>query len=98
MGYFEFQNLILHAAFIVTDSGGIQEETTFRQIPCITVRPNTERPVTIDVGTNVLVPLDREIINRHIADIGRGTFKKGKIPPQWDGKSSDRIMDIIAAL
>ena len=98
MGYFEFQNLILHAAFIVTDSGGIQEETTFRQIPCITVRPNTERPVTIDVGTNVLVPLDRAIINRHIADIGRGTFKKGKIPPQWDGKSSDRIMDIIAAL
>lgn len=98
LGYFEFQNLILHAAFIVTDSGGIQEESTFRKIPCITVRPNTERPVTIEVGTNVLVPLDQTIIRKHIEAIANGTFKKGQIPVHWDGRSSERIIDIIAGL
>lgn len=98
IGYFEFQNLINHAAFILTDSGGIQEETTFRRIPCLTLRPNTERPVTVELGTNLLAPLDRLVIREHIRSIREGRYKKGSIPPLWDGKSTERIMQIIASL
>jgi len=96
VGYFEFQNLIKHAFCIVTDSGGIQEETTFRQIPCLTVRPNTERPSTIDVGTNTLVDIDPERIIALIESMIDGTYKSGRIPDLWDGKATDRIMQVIA--
>ena len=95
LGYLAFQKLIGNATFVVTDSGGIQEETTFRQVPCLTVRENTERPSTIDVGTNKLVAFDSELISKEIESIENGTYKKGEIPPFWDGKATQRIVKAI---
>lgn len=95
MGYFEFQKLIKHSAFILTDSGGIQEESTYRQVSCLTLRENTERPITVTRGTNTLVPFDVEVITNLIGSINKGTYKKGAIPELWDGKATERIMDII---
>ena len=89
--YLGFQKLIANASFILTDSGGIQEETTFRQVPCLTLRPNTERPVTVDEGTNTLVTFDVETLLGLISQIEAGTYKKGRIPHLWDGRASERI-------
>lgn len=91
--YFAFQKLIANCRFVITDSGGIQEETTFLRIPCLTLRPNTERPVTVDTGTNELVPFDISIITKKIDEIMSGRFKKGEIPEFWDGKSTKRILE-----
>ena len=96
LDYFSFQKLTKSCAFIVTDSGGIQEESTFLQVPCLTLRPNTERPVTIDVGTNELIPFDISLIQNRIEAIESGTYKKGAIPPMWDGKATERIVKIIS--
>ncbi|MDQ3192349.1 MAG: UDP-N-acetylglucosamine 2-epimerase (non-hydrolyzing) [Bacteroidota bacterium] len=96
LDYFAFQKLIAECKFILTDSGGIQEESTFRKKPCLTLRPNTERPSTVDLGTNTLVPFDLKTIQKYISQIEEGIYKKGKIPPFWDGKSTERIMEIIA--
>lgn len=90
--YFGFQKLVRECAFVITDSGGIQEETTFRQIPCLTLRPSTERPSTVDLGTNELIPFDLPVIREKIAHIKNGTYKKGVIPPMWDGKATERIV------
>jgi len=98
IGYIDFQNLILNCSFVITDSGGIQEETTFRQIPCITLRPNTERPVTVELGTNVLCNYNMENILMLVNDIENGNFKKGEIPPLWDGKSTERIFLILSKM
>lgn len=95
MGYFDFQKLIADCKFILTDSGGIQEESTFRQVPCITLRPNTERPSTIDLGTNTLLPFELEPIEEVLTEIEEGTYKKGSIPPLWDGHATERILDIL---
>ena len=95
LGYFAFQKLIADCKFILTDSGGIQEESTFRLKPCITLRPNTERPCTVTVGTNTLLPFDMSIIKETIASIENGTYKKGAIPAMWDGKSTQRIIEIL---
>ena len=95
MGYFEFQNLLKNCAFALTDSGGIQEETTFQQIPCITLRKNTERPITIDSGTNTLVNIDSDLIFSLIKKIKDGTYKKGKIPRNWDGLATKRIIEFL---
>ncbi|MCC6818354.1 MAG: UDP-N-acetylglucosamine 2-epimerase (non-hydrolyzing) [Bacteroidia bacterium] len=95
LDYFAFQKLTADSAFVVTDSGGIQEETTYRGVPCLTLRNNTERPSTIDIGSNVLVPYNLESLNEEIKKIVDGTFKKGAIPPLWDGKSTERIMEMI---
>ena len=95
LDYFAFQKLISECKFILTDSGGIQEESTFRLKPCITLRPNTERPSTVDVGTNTLLPFDIELIKQTISSIENGTYKKGQIPPYWDGKSTERIVKIL---
>ena len=92
LGYFDFQKLVADCAFVLTDSGGIQEETTFLQKPCLTLRPNTERPSTIEVGTNVLLPFDVNAITPFIDDIVAGRFKKGAVPAYWDGKATERIM------
>ena len=92
LGYFDFQKLVANCAIVLTDSGGIQEETTFLQKPCLTLRPNTERPSTIEVGTNVLLPFDVNAITPYIDDIIAGRFKKGIIPEYWDGKATERIM------
>ncbi len=98
LDYFAFQHLILHCSFILTDSGGIQEESTFAGIPCLTLRPNTERPVTVDIGTNELVPFDLDIIRNKIDSIQNGSYKKGRIPELWDGKASERVMMVLSKL
>lgn len=98
MGYFSFQKLVKNCAFILTDSGGIQEESTFRQKSCLTLRPNTERPVTTDIGTNTLLPFDLDLIKEHIDEIEQGTYKSGEIPQWWDGKATDRILEAISEL
>lgn len=95
MGYIDFLYATKNAALIVTDSGGIQEETTFLQVPCLTVRPNTERPITITEGTNQLVELDKEEILHKATEVLSGNAKKGKIPKYWDGKASERLVEAL---
>jgi UDP-N-acetylglucosamine 2-epimerase (non-hydrolysing) len=95
LGYVDFLQLMQNARFVVTDSGGIQEETTVLGIPCLTVRDNTERPITISEGTNTLVGTSRANILQQVKKILSGRYKKGKRPRYWDGKSADRI---VAAL
>lgn len=96
LDYFAFQKLIASSSLVITDSGGIQEETTFRKVPCITLRNNTERPVTIEVGTNVLAPFENQAIMKIISQIESGSFKKGEIPEYWDGNSTERILKILS--
>lgn len=98
LDYFAFQKLVKNCTFILTDSGGIQEESTFRQKPCLTLRPNTERPVTVDEGTNTLLTFDLEIVKKNISEIENGTYKTGIIPRWWDGKATQRILEIISSL
>jgi UDP-N-acetylglucosamine 2-epimerase (non-hydrolysing) len=95
VGYFEFQKLIKNCSFVLTDSGGIQEETTFRQVPCITIRDNTERPVTVEEGTNTLSKLEYDSLKILIDQIRNGSYKEGKIPKNWDGKATFRILDSL---
>jgi UDP-N-acetylglucosamine 2-epimerase (non-hydrolysing) len=95
MDYFSFQKLIKYARFILTDSGGIQEESTFRQVPCLTLRPNTERPSTVDIGSNELVTFDLHRLNQKVDDIMEGRFKQGEVPPMWDGLASHRIVKVL---
>ncbi len=83
------------AKLILTDSGGIQEESTFLQVPCLTLRPNTERPVTVTTGSNELVPFDIETITKKVNQIKNGEYKSGNIPPFWDGKTTERILAIL---
>jgi len=97
MSYFDFQKLVADCKCVLTDSGGIQEETTFRQKPCLTLRENTERPITIELGTNTLVPFEIEAIKEHLEAIFRGSYKPGEIPPLWDGMATKRIIDILAS-
>ena len=96
LGYFEFQKLIKECTLVLTDSGGIQEETTFRKVPCLTLRENTERPITIKVGTNKLIPFSVKGVIEEIKNIENGTYKKGNIPELWDGRSTERIMEYIS--
>jgi UDP-N-acetylglucosamine 2-epimerase (non-hydrolysing) len=98
LDYFSFQKLIVSCKFILTDSGGIQEESTYLQIPCLTLRPNTERPVTVTLGTNELVPFDIALIKGRIDTIEDGKYKTGSIPPMWDGKATNRILQILSDL
>ena len=95
LDYFSFQKLTADCKFVVTDSGGIQEETTYRGVPCLTLRNNTERPSTVDIGSNVLVRYTLADLEHQIEKIKNGTFKKGAVPPLWDGKSTERIMDVL---
>jgi len=95
LDYFSFQKLTADCKFVVTDSGGIQEETTYRQIPCLTLRNNTERPSTVTIGSNVLVPYTIKDVEYYINQIMTGTFKKGAVPPLWDGKSTERILEVL---
>jgi UDP-N-acetylglucosamine 2-epimerase (non-hydrolysing) len=91
--YKEFVTLEKYPRFVVTDSGGIQEETTYLNVPCLTLRPNTERPMTITEGTNKLVTFEN--IEEKINLILSGNRKQGKLPKLWDGKTAQRIVDII---
>ena len=98
-GYLEFLNLMDNAKIIVTDSGGIQEETTFLKIPCLTFRNSTERPITVTMGTNQLLSdLNPVTAYQKIKDVLDGNFKKGQIPPLWDGHAAERIVDKIIEL
>lgn len=98
LDYFAFQKLIKYSKFILTDSGGIQEESTFLQIPCFTLRPNTERPITCTLGTNTLVPFEVKTILNYISQVESGTYKKGQVPPMWDGKATERVFEAINKL
>lgn len=95
LGYLEFLALQRHATFVITDSGGIQEETTYLGIPCLTLRENTERPVTVTTGTNILVGADMDSLKEHAYMILNGNPKRGAIPPLWDGKAGERIAHAI---
>lgn len=96
LGYLEFLDLVSHARVVITDSGGIQEETTWLQVPCLTLRQNTERPVTVSEGSNVLVGDDRDRLLAEIEKVISGTFKRGRIPELWDGHAAERIVNILA--
>lgn len=98
LDYFAFQKLIKYSKFILTDSGGIQEESTFLSIPCLTLRPNTERPVTCTEGTNTLIKFELDEIIHYINQIENGVYKKGAIPKFWDGKATQRIFENISKL
>jgi UDP-N-acetylglucosamine 2-epimerase (non-hydrolysing) len=95
LDYFSFQKLVKEAKLILTDSGGIQEESTFLQVPCLTLRPNTERPITVTTGSNELVPFDLDIITKKVNQIIKGEYKLGNIPPLWDGKTTTRIIETL---
>jgi len=95
LGYRDFSKLWMNAKFVITDSGGIQEETTYAGVPCLTVRENTERPITVEVGTNTLVSLKRNALVRESLNIIKNGGKIGKIPKLWDGKAAQRIVNII---
>ena len=98
LGYLEFLHLMDRAAVIVTDSGGIQEETTYLQVPCITFRDTTERPITVEFGTNFLMAeLDPTTVLAQLDAILGGQAKRGVVPPLWDGHASERIRDILVA-
>jgi len=90
-GYLEMLGLMSHASLVLTDSGGMQEETTALGVPCLTLRENTERPITIDQGTNTLVGRDRGAIERAFGDIMSGQGKRGRVPELWDGRAAERI-------
>jgi len=98
MGYLEFNYLVENTQCVITDSGGITEETTVMGIPCITLRDNTERPETIKIGTNELIGTDPAAIKPALTKLFAGEWKKGGIPELWDGKAAERIVDIILTL
>ncbi len=98
LGYLEFNYLVKNAKAVVTDSGGITEETTMMSIPCMTLRDNTERPETITEGTNELVGTDPKNVKPYLDKLINGNWKKGGIPKLWDGKTSERIIDNILKL
>lgn len=93
--YIEFLALQKSASVVITDSGGIQEETTYLGVPCLTVRENTERPVTVTLGTNILVGQDRDKLRSELAKVLDGKAKRGGIPPLWDGHAGDRIANVL---
>jgi UDP-N-acetylglucosamine 2-epimerase (non-hydrolysing) len=95
LGYMQFIHLVSSAAFTLTDSGGIQEETTYLNIPCLTVRPNTERPVTVWEGSNKLIKM--EDIVGEVQQIIEGNGKHGNIPKYWDGRTAERIVELIGS-
>lgn len=95
LGYLEFNYLVKHAKGVITDSGGITEETSVMNVPCITLRDNTERPETIHLGTNELVGTDPKKLKPYLDQIMKGEWKKYQGIPLWDGKTAERIVDIL---
>ena len=98
LGYLHFNYLVKHALGVLTDSGGITEETTVMNVPCITLRNNTERPETCEIGTNVLVGNDPQKLSSAFNKLLGGNWQNGKIPELWDGKAADRIVDHLIEL
>jgi UDP-N-acetylglucosamine 2-epimerase (non-hydrolysing) len=97
LGYIEFLNLMSNARIVLTDSGGIQEETTILKVPCLTLRENTERPITVEMGSNRLVGTDKGKIIAAYNEVKDSRYPELSIPPLWDGKASGRIAAIIAS-
>jgi len=97
MGYFDFIGLVAQCKLVVTDSGGIQEETTYLGIPCLTMRKNTERPSTVSLGTNVLIGSDPDRLKSELENIAADRFRRGSVPPLWDGRAAQRIVADIEA-
>jgi len=95
LGYIDFIRLVRDSKFVLTDSGGIQEETTWLCVPCLTMRDTTERPVTVSLGTNKLVGREINEIVRSVDKILAGKWKKGRVPKLWDGRATDRIIEIL---
>jgi UDP-N-acetylglucosamine 2-epimerase (non-hydrolysing) len=95
--YLEFLTMQSRATVVITDSGGIQEETTYMGIPCLTLRENTERPITVNVGTNILVGRDVTKLTAEVNSILEGRAKRGAIPPLWDGHAGERIADVLCS-
>lgn len=95
LGYLEFLWLQQNAKMVLTDSGGVQEETTYLKVPCLTLRENTERPVTITEGSNVLIGSDFDLLDSEISNILSGNFKQGQIPEKWDGSAGIRTAEIL---
>lgn len=98
LGYHEFNYLVQHSKAVITDSGGITEETTVMGVPCLTLRDNTERPETVTLGTNELVGTDPKNIKPALEKLFAGNWKKGGIPDKWDGKTSERIVEVLKNL
>ncbi len=98
LGYLEFNYLVKHAKGVITDSGGITEETTVLGVPCLTLRDNTERPETITIGTNELIGTDPRKLAPALSRLMAGQWKKGAIPPLWDGKAAERIVECLERL
>ncbi|MGB8013321.1 MAG: UDP-N-acetylglucosamine 2-epimerase (non-hydrolyzing) [Terriglobales bacterium] len=96
LSYLQFLGLQSRATVVITDSGGIQEETTFLGVPCLTLRENTERPVTVSMGTNILVGRDPDKLRSEVSRVLSGQAKKGTIPPLWDGHAGERIAAVLA--
>src|SRR5262249_6712808 len=95
MGYIDFVKLMKESTFVMTDSGGMQEESTVLGVPCLTLRENTERPVTVSHGTNQLVGTATEMIVSKGLEIINGAFPVGRIPENWDGHAAERIVEEI---
>lgn len=95
LGYLEFLRLMADARLVLTDSGGIQEETTVLGVPCLTLRVNTERPVTVEQGTNRIVGNDPHAIRAEVAKVLDGESRQGRIPDRWDGQAAKRIVDVL---
>lgn len=98
LGYLDFLKLQSHAKVVLTDSGGVQEETTYLKIPCITMRENTERPSTVDIGSNIIVGSDPDKVREAAFNALDGKAKKGEIPKHWDGNTANRIVEILKTL
>jgi len=98
LGYLEFLALQRKAKLVITDSGGVQEETTFLGVPCLTARENTERPITVTCGTNILVGRDVERLRSEARAILGGNAKRGSVPELWDGRAAERIANILERL
>jgi UDP-N-acetylglucosamine 2-epimerase (non-hydrolysing) len=98
MPYIEFLSLQMRAAIVITDSGGIQEETTYLGVPCLTLRKNTERPITVSLGTNLLIGEDPRRIAAELNNVLDGKIKQGIVPPLWDGNAGQRIADVLQSL
>jgi UDP-N-acetylglucosamine 2-epimerase (non-hydrolysing) len=96
--YLEFNYLVRHAKAVITDSGGITEETTVMGVPCITLRDSTERPETVDIGTNELIGTDPARIGPVMDRLFAGQWKKGAVPELWDGRTGERIVKILAEI
>jgi UDP-N-acetylglucosamine 2-epimerase (non-hydrolysing) len=93
--YLEFLRLMSKSKAVLTDSGGIQEETTFLGIPCLTLRDNTERPITVELGSNEIIGLNDDKIIACLEKIMRGDWKNAVIPPLWDGSAAKRLLEVL---